>query len=138
MTIAIDFDGCLCTRNWPGIGEPNWDAIHELIRRKAEGDKLILWTCRDGQQLEEAVQWCYNHGLKFDAVNENLPAHRDYFGNDTRKVYADEYWDDKAVTVLADQMNPYSAAGTTPAPHEEPLKKKPGFFRKLLWRVRKA
>lgn len=33
--IAVDFDGCLCERKWPGIGAANWDAIHALIRRKA-------------------------------------------------------------------------------------------------------
>ena len=101
-TIAVDFDGCLCTRKWPDIGEPNWKAINKLIARQAEGYKLILWTCREGKQLEEAVAWCRNHYLRFDAVNECLPEHKEYFGNDTRKVYADEYWDDKAVRVVAE------------------------------------
>ena len=100
--IAVDFDGCLCTKKWPEIGEPNWAAIHELIRRQAEGDKIILWTCRVGKQLEEAVLWCVNHGLKFDAINENLPEHIEHFGNDCRKVFANEYWDDKALPVIAD------------------------------------
>ena len=99
--IAVDFDGCLCVKKWPDIGAPNWDAIHALIRRKAEGDKVILWTCRDGQQLEDAVLWCMNHGLRFDAVNENLPENIDFFGNDCRKVWANEYWDDRAVPVSA-------------------------------------
>lgn len=69
--IAVDFDGCLCVKKWPDIGAPNWDAINELIRRKADGDKVILWTCRTGQQLEDAILWCLNHGLKFDAINDN-------------------------------------------------------------------
>lgn len=99
--IAVDFDGCLCERKWPGIGAANWDAIHALIRRKAEGDKIILWTCRDGEMLQDAVDWCYNHGLKFDAVNDNLEENKEHFGNNTRKVFADEYWDDKAVPVVA-------------------------------------
>ena len=99
--IAVDFDGCLCVKKWPDIGAPNWDAIHALIRRKADGDKIILWTCRDGKQLEEAVLWCINHGLRFDAVNENLPENIKFFGNDCRKVWANEYWDDRAVPVVA-------------------------------------
>ena len=99
--IAVDFDGCLCVKKWPEIGAPNWDAIHALIRRKADGDKIILWTCRDGKQLEEAVLWCINHGLRFDAVNENLPENIKFFGNDCRKVWANEYWDDRAVPVVA-------------------------------------
>lgn len=99
--IAVDFDGCLCVKKWPDIGAPNWDAIHALIRRKADGDKIILWTCRDGQQLEDAVLWCLDHGLRFDAVNENLPENIKFFGNDCRKVWANEYWDDRAVPVVA-------------------------------------
>lgn len=100
-TIAVDFDGCLCTGKWPDIGDPNWEAIHELIRRRACGDKVILWTCRTGKQLDDAVAWCMNRGLKFDAVNENLPEHIAFFGNDCRKIYANEYWDDKSVPVTA-------------------------------------
>ena len=99
--IAVDFDGCLCVKKWPDIGAPNWDAIHALIRRKAEGDKIILWTCRDGQQLEDAVLWCMNRGLRFDAINDNLPENKKFFGNDCRKVWAHEYWDDRAVPVIA-------------------------------------
>ena len=100
--IAVDFDGCLCVKKWPEIGAPNWNAINALIRRKAEGDKIILWTCRDGKQLEEAVLWCLNHGLRFDAINENLPENVKFFGNDCRKVWANEYWDDRAVPVIAE------------------------------------
>ena len=99
--IAVDFDGCLCTNNWPDIGEPNWRVIHELIRRKAEGDKVILWTCRDGKQLDDAVLWCTNHGLHFDSVNDNLPENIALYGNNSRKVSATEYWDDRAVRITA-------------------------------------
>ncbi len=95
--IAVDFDGCLCASKWPDIGEPNWPIIRELIREQAEGAKLILWTCREGHQLQAAVMWCLNRGLKFDAINDNLPEHTETFGNNSRKVYADEYWDDKSV-----------------------------------------
>ena len=99
--IAVDFDGCLHSGQWPCIGKENWQAINELIRRKAEGDKVILWTCRAGKKLDEAVMWCKNRGLKFDAVNENLPEFIRIFGGDCRKVFANEYWDDRSVPVIA-------------------------------------
>lgn len=98
--IAVDFDGCLCENAWPKIGRANRAVIEELIQRKAEGDKLILWTCRVGDRLEEAVSWCLNRGLKFDAINDNLPEMIEKFGNNCRKVYAHEYWDDKALQVM--------------------------------------
>ena len=47
----------------------------------------------------EAVEWCKNQGIVFDAVNEPLPEQIARWNNDTRKVYADFYIDDKAVTV---------------------------------------
>lgn len=97
--IACDFDGCLCESAYPAIGRPHFGVIEELGKRQAQGDKIILWTCREGQLLDEAVAWCAEHGLFFDAVNENLPERTAYYGNDCRKVGADEYWDDRAVEV---------------------------------------
>ena len=41
------------------------------------------------------MTWCEEHGIEFDAVNENLPRIIKAFGGDCRKVYADEYLDDK-------------------------------------------
>lgn len=94
---AVDFDGTLCESVWPGIGKPNWDLIRYLQKKKKKGDKLILWTCRVGERLEEAAAWCRDHGLEFDTVNENLPEMIEYYGNDTRKVFADVYIDDKSL-----------------------------------------
>lgn len=63
--IAVDFDGCLCENRWPEIGRANVAAIGALIRRRAQGDKVILWTCRSGELLEAAVCWCAKRGLLF-------------------------------------------------------------------------
>ena len=96
--IAIDFDGCLCTDKYPEIGSPNWEVINEAKRLRALGACLVLWTCRAGQQLDDAVMACHAWGLEFDAVNENPQFRIDlYGGNDCRKVGADEYWDDRSV-----------------------------------------
>ena len=97
--IAVDFDGCLCEDKWPDIGEPNQHVINALAKRQSEGAKIILWTCREGQHLQAAVMWCLNHGLKFDAINDNLEENKAAYGNNCRKVWADEYWDDKAITI---------------------------------------
>lgn len=100
-TIAVDFDGCLCVNKYPEIGAENELAIRNLIHLKNEGCKLILWTCRSGADLDEAVKWCNMRGLFFDAVNENLPEHIAEYGRDCRKVFATEYWDDRSVLVKA-------------------------------------
>jgi hypothetical protein len=98
--IAIDFDGTLCENAWPEIGKPIWKTISKAKKRRKKGDKLILWTCREGKELQEAIDWCAKWNLKFDAVNENLPESLSlYGGRESRKIGADEYWDDKAVVL---------------------------------------
>ena len=94
--IAVDFDGCLVADKWPEIGEPVHDTILALQKEIANSARVILWTCREGAALREAVAWCDDSWIVLDAVNENLPGMIARFGNDTRKVFADEYWDDKA------------------------------------------
>ena len=60
------------------------------------GVKSILWTSRTGSALREAIEWCEDHDLHFDAINENLPEVIELTGGiDTRKVYADIYFDDR-------------------------------------------
>lgn len=99
--IAIDFDGCLCKNIWPDTGLPNFDAINAAIQAKQEGAALILWTCRSGEKLEDAIRFCKNYGLEFDAVNDNLPERIVFYNANPRKVIADEYWDDRSVFVSA-------------------------------------
>lgn len=95
--IAIDFDGCICENKWPGCGRPNESVIAEAKWLQKHGVKLILWTCRSGKDLTEAVEYCRKYGLEFDAVNDNVQERKDEYMNNCRKVWADEYWDDKAV-----------------------------------------
>lgn len=93
---AVDFDGTLCENKWPEIGEPNIELIGYLIMmRKTVGAKIILWTCRTGEMLDNAVAWCSEQGLEFDAVNRNLPDVIEAFGDDTRKIFANMYIDDR-------------------------------------------
>lgn len=96
MVYAIDFDGTLCVNRYPEIGEPREDVIRVVRWLSLFMDaKVILWTCREGDQLEAAVQWCRAHRLTFDAVNDNLPEHIERYGNNCRKVFADVYVDDR-------------------------------------------
>ena len=94
--IAVDFDGCLCKNAWPYVGEPNWDVIEKVKQEQNNGASIILWTCRDGQLLEDAKKACKEWGIKLAAANESLLKWREAWGNDTRKIGATEYWDDKA------------------------------------------
>ena len=94
-TVAVDFDGTLCVSEWPKIGRPHQAIIDKLIQLQRCGINTILWTCREGDSLQEAVDWCERHGLRFTSVNANTPLKLATFQVDSRKVGAEEYWDDK-------------------------------------------
>ena len=103
LVIAVDFDGTLCEFAFPIIGEQK--QIHKklmdkLIKLRNDGHKLILWTNRGDNEeypvLSEAVEWCRDRGLEFDAVNENIKGQKKLSGY-SPKIMADFYIDDKAL-----------------------------------------
>ena len=95
--IAVDFDGTLCENKWPHIGAPHHDMIDWIKQLREYGHKIILWTCREGMPLVDAIVWCADYGLFFDAVNDNLEDHKRAFGGNSRKILADFYVDDKSI-----------------------------------------
>ncbi|SEA92784.1 hypothetical protein SAMN02910384_02750 [Pseudobutyrivibrio sp. ACV-2] len=93
--IAVDFDDTLCFSNWPNLGAPNLPLINYLHTQKTAGSRIILWTCRAGKPLDEAIEWCKRYGLYFDAINDNLPEIVELYGNNSRKITCDIYIDDR-------------------------------------------
>lgn len=97
--IGIDFDGTLATTRglYPDIGEPIQEILDYVIEEQKKGAFIVLITMREGVALEMAVAWCQDHGLTFDAVNDNLPHIKDYFEANPRKIFCNEYIDDRNV-----------------------------------------
>ncbi|HEY5555872.1 phage portal protein [Acetobacterium sp.] len=94
---AVDFDGTLCENYYPQIGFAKEDVIKHILQLQDDGNKIVLWTCRSDDLLDEAVTWCEEQGIVFDSVNENLQEIIDKYGSDTRKITADVYIDDRAI-----------------------------------------
>lgn len=92
--IAVDFDGTLVAHQFPAIGAPNLNVMAFIRNHAARGTKIILHTCRSGEHLDKAVNWCREQNVPIHAVNENPWVD---FG--AQKVYADIYLDDRAVNV---------------------------------------
>ena len=93
---AVDFDGLLVENKFPEIGEIRQPMFNAVKCLQENGWKIILWSCRTGDMLKDAVEFCVQHGLVPDAVNENLKEVQEYFGVDTRKVLANIYLDDRS------------------------------------------
>lgn len=92
---AVDFDGLLVENRFPEIGKIRQPIFNAVKRLQERGWKIVLWSCRTDDMLSEAIAFCTNHGLVPDAVNENIKEVQEYFGGDTRKVFANIYIDDR-------------------------------------------
>lgn len=96
LKIAVDFDGTIVENRYPGIGKPMLFAFETLRAMQQKGLTLILWTVRQGKELEEAVDFCRENGVEFYAVNANYPEEK--LDNETpRKIVADIFIDDRNV-----------------------------------------
>ncbi len=140
MIIAVDFDGTIVTHEYPKIGKEIPFAIETLKRLQDEFQhQIILWTVREGKELEEAIEFCKMRGLEFYAVNKNYPEEGDDYA-ESRKIRADLYIDDRNLGGLPDwgviyQMiaansvaNPFALNGEQPAFKQT----KKGFFKSIF------
>ena len=101
MRIAIDFDGTIVENSYPKIGKTMLFAFETLKALQGKKHQLILWTYRSGSSLEEAVNFCKEHGITFYAVNHSHPEenfdYKNYFDVISRKIDADIFIDDRNV-----------------------------------------
>jgi len=94
MVVAVDFDNTICYTNFPTIIKPLPHAMDVLrVLMNDPYSTLILFTCREGEYLKEALEFCELYGIKFDYVNENCKRNLDSYP-DCRKISADIYIDD--------------------------------------------
>lgn len=101
MTIAVDFDGTIVEHEYPKIGKEIPFAIDTLKRiQQEEYHTLILWTVREDDLLQEAVDFCAERGLKFYAVNKNYP--EEDLTTAPKKLTVDLFIDDRNLGGLPD------------------------------------
>lgn len=116
MTIAVDFDGTIVENKYPQIGEEIDFATDTLKMLIKERHLLILWTCREGQLLDDALEWCRKRGVEFYAVNRDYP--EETIENNpafSRKLKADLFIDDRNVGGLPDWGTIYHMITKKPA-----------------------
>lgn len=103
MTIAVDFDGTIVEHRYPKIGQEIPFATETLRMLIQDHHKLILWTVREGELLDDAVEWCRQHGVEFYAINRDYPEetteNNPHF---SRKLKVDYFIDDRNLGGLPD------------------------------------
>lgn len=131
MTIAVDFDGTIVEHKYPEIGKEKPFAIETLLQLQEDGNRLILWTSREGELLEKAIDFCHARGLDFYAVNSNQPAGALFAGQAGTKIIADVYIDDRNIGGLPDWGTIYEII-CKKREHKHKKHKKKSLFGKLF------
>ncbi len=104
VVIAVDFDDTIAKTEYPKIIAPIPETIKFLREAKENGAEIILNTCREGKELQEALNWCKENNVPIDRANENSPTRIKIWG-DCRKIDADLYLDDKACSLWHDRRD---------------------------------
>lgn len=141
--IAVDFDGTIVTHAYPQIGKEMLFAFATLKELQNRGHKLILWTFRSGELLDEAVEYCRKNGIEFYAVNKNYPEEQ-YSENISRKVNADIFIDDRNIggfrgwsevwQMLHPDGGDFFHVVVNPDAHNNYTKEEKSFFKRFLGR----
>jgi hydroxymethylpyrimidine pyrophosphatase-like HAD family hydrolase len=97
MKIAVDFDGTIVEHRYPDIGEEKLFAFDTMRQLQKLGHQLILWTYRNGKELNEAVNYCKKHGVEFYAINKSYPEEVFDENEVSRKIDADLFIDDRNI-----------------------------------------
>lgn len=127
--IAVDFDGTIVEDQYPEIGKPMIFAFDTLQRLIKDGHRLILWTFRSGRELEEAVEFCRQHGVTFYAINNSHPE-EEYHPDIPRKILADIFIDDRIIGGFPGWGKIYQMLNNGETPPPEKRNKLLDLFRK--------
>lgn len=112
--LAIDFDGTIAEHpQWPDLGTVKEYAQHYLRLLREENYYIIIWTCREGNCIENIKVWLDAHEIPYDQINQHHPKLVEFYKNDTRKICADIYVDDRNLFGLPDWHGIYKAIKNT-------------------------
>lgn len=124
--IAVDFDGTVVEDKYPKIGRPKLFAFETMKKLQERGHRLILWTYRHGDRLQEAVDFCKENGIEFYAVNRSFPE-EEFDGTVSRKLNADYFIDDRNIGGLVEWGEVYQLLTGEKTAEES---KRKGWFRR--------
>jgi len=91
--IAVDFDGTIVDFAYPKLGQSNPEAFKYMKKWIDAGAKIILYTIRDGKELQDAVNYMNDNNIPLYGINNN-PEQKNW--NNSKKIFANLYVDDAA------------------------------------------
>lgn len=103
--LAVDYDGTMFEDSYPIKGDIKQDVVDKVKEFQDAGAEIVLWTCREGRSLKEALGRIEDEtDLDFVAINENAPSQLEFMKEKksegdlfaTRKIFANFYVDDRA------------------------------------------
>lgn len=91
IIIAVDFDDTIYNYS---LNNYDVDYVIDLIKRaqKELGAQVILFTCREGELLEQALNYCKSKDLHIDRANESMET----YTYPSRKPFYNILLDDKS------------------------------------------
>lgn len=98
IIIALDFDDTIVKSKFPEIVRgkrlAKW-AINKL--HKSGLFYIIIWTCRSDEHEGQVYSYLTENKINFDSINRQHPLLMKHYNDDTRKISADIYIDDRGL-----------------------------------------
>lgn len=95
--IAIDADNTIFEEWYPDVGPLIPGAKETINHLYNSGHTIIIWTCREGEQLDPVIDALDMYGIKYHYINTNAPEKTERYGWDSRKIGCDILIDDRSV-----------------------------------------
>lgn len=100
--LAIDFDDTIAVTEYPNIKGMVTGAKKYINKLYNDGWYIIIWTCRTDENaphvpFTKAKEYLEEKGICYHQMNEHHPLLVTTFGNNSRKIAADFYIDDKNI-----------------------------------------
>lgn len=100
LVLAVDFDGTITEESFPEVGALRQNADVVLRKLYEDGHKIVINTCRTGKYEGLAEYFLIKHEIPFHFINSNLPELITKYKQDSRKISADVYIDNRCLMGL--------------------------------------
>ncbi|QOR59495.1 polynucleotide kinase [uncultured phage cr85_1] len=86
MIIAVDFDGTCVKHRYPMVGEDVDGAVSVLKELVRKGHKIILYTMRSGDTLDDAISWFIDNDIR-NMLGKHQAPEREVLVNAMRRQF---------------------------------------------------